>query len=101
MNTRQQADAAVRGRLAFERELGLGNAVHINAYRIAGLIPGSLSLILADRLPWSEVFWITGAFMLPGMAMAWLVSEPLVKGTPKRLNVCTGCIKSGKVVKAG
>jgi large subunit ribosomal protein L28 len=25
----------------------------------------------------------------------------LVKGTPTRLYVCTGCIKSGKVVKAG
>jgi len=25
----------------------------------------------------------------------------LVKGAPKRLNVCTGCIKAGKVVKAG
>ena len=25
----------------------------------------------------------------------------LVKGAPKRLYVCTGCIKSGKIVKAG
>ncbi len=25
----------------------------------------------------------------------------LVSGSPKRLNVCTGCIKSGKIVKAG
>ena len=25
----------------------------------------------------------------------------LVNGAPKRLHVCTGCIKSGKVVKAG
>ena len=25
----------------------------------------------------------------------------LVGGAPKRLHVCTGCIKSGKVVKAG
>jgi large subunit ribosomal protein L28 len=25
----------------------------------------------------------------------------LVGGAPKRLNVCTGCIKSGKIVKAG
>ena len=68
-----------------DEELGIGNAVHVNAYRIAGLVPGSLSLILADRLPWNEVFWITGAFMLPGMLMAWLVSEPLIKGAPKTL----------------
>jgi large subunit ribosomal protein L28 len=25
----------------------------------------------------------------------------MVGGTPKRLHVCTGCIKSGKVVKVG
>ena len=25
----------------------------------------------------------------------------LANGTTKRLNVCTGCIKSGKIVKAG
>jgi len=25
----------------------------------------------------------------------------LVKGSPKRVNVCMSCIKSGKVVKAG
>jgi large subunit ribosomal protein L28 len=25
----------------------------------------------------------------------------LVNGAPKRINVCTGCIKSGKIAKAG
>jgi large subunit ribosomal protein L28 len=25
----------------------------------------------------------------------------MVKGAPRRLNVCTSCIKAGKVVKAG
>lgn len=54
----------------------MGNAVHVNAYRVAGLVPGSLSLILADLLPWSQVFWITAAFMLPGMVMILLVQEP-------------------------
>src|SRR6185369_10081314 len=83
--TQDIAVDAFRREILTDQELGLGNAVHVNAYRIAGLIPGSLSLILADRLPWNEVFWITSAFMLPGMAMAWLVSEPLVKGAPKTL----------------
>jgi PAT family beta-lactamase induction signal transducer AmpG len=59
--------------------------VHVNAYRIAGLVPGSLSLILADLLPWAQVFWITAAFMLPGMVMVLLVSEPAVLGAPKTL----------------
>ena len=83
--TQDIAVDAFRREILSDHELGIGNAVHVNAYRIAGLVPGSLSLILADRLPWNEVFWITGAFMLPGMAMAWLVSEPRVKGAPKTL----------------
>ncbi len=83
--TQDIAVDAFRREILNDNELGLGNAVHVNAYRIAGLIPGSLSLILADRLPWNEVFWITGSFMIPGMIMAWLVSEPLIKGTPKTL----------------
>ena len=83
--TQDIAVDAFRREILSDHELGLGNAVHVNAYRIAGLIPGSLSLILADRLPWDQVFWITGAFMLPGMVMAWLVSEPKVAGQPKTL----------------
>ncbi|MDD2743953.1 MAG: AmpG family muropeptide MFS transporter [Rhodocyclaceae bacterium] len=83
--TQDIAVDAFRREILNDEELGIGNAVHVNAYRIAGLVPGSLSLILADRLPWNEVFWITGAFMLPGMLMAWLVKEPQIKGAPKTL----------------
>jgi PAT family beta-lactamase induction signal transducer AmpG len=83
--TQDIAIDAFRREILSDHELGLGNAVHVNAYRIAGLIPGSLSLILADRLPWNEVFWITGVFMLPGMVMAWLVKEPSVLGAPRTL----------------
>src|SRR5674476_1483312 len=67
---------AYRRELLFDNELGLGNAVHVNAYRISGLIPGSLALILADHLPWDMVFMITALFMLPGMVMTLLVKEP-------------------------
>ncbi|MBL8487456.1 MAG: AmpG family muropeptide MFS transporter [Rhodocyclaceae bacterium] len=67
---------AYRRELLPEYELGLGNAVHVNAYKVAGLVPGSLSLILAETLPWDLVFWITAAFMAPGLAMALLVREP-------------------------
>lgn len=77
---------AYRRELLDDRELGLGNAVHVNAYRIAGLVPGSLSLILADRLPWDLVFLVTALFMLPGMVMALLVQEPVIAaGAPKTL----------------
>jgi PAT family beta-lactamase induction signal transducer AmpG len=77
---------AYRRELLPDPELGLGNAIHVNAYKIAGLIPGSLSLILADHLPWSSVFLITALFMLPGITMTLLVSEPVLKnGAPKSL----------------
>ncbi|QKS31722.1 AmpG family muropeptide MFS transporter [Accumulibacter sp.] len=76
---------AFRREILSDQELGLGNSVHVNAYRVAGLVPGSLSLILADLLPWAQVFWITAAFMLPGMVMALLVAEPGVSGAPKTL----------------
>ena len=76
---------AYRRELLSDAELGLGNAVHVNAYRIAGLVPGSLSLILADHLPWNMVFIITALFMLPGMAMTLLVSEPHRAAPPRTL----------------
>ena len=76
---------AYRRELLADSELGLGNAVHVNAYRVAGLVPGSLSLILADHLPWSTVFAITACFMLPGMLMALSVREPAVAAVPKSL----------------
>ena len=76
---------AYRRELLADSELGLGNAVHVNAYRIAGLVPGSLSLILADFLPWSLVFIITALFMLPGVAMTLVVQEPQRAAPPKTL----------------
>lgn len=77
---------AYRREILPDEELGLGNSVHVNAYRIAGLVPGSLSLILADHLPWTQVFFITALFMLPGMALAVVGREPVVAGgAPKTL----------------
>ena len=67
---------AFRRELLTDDELGLGNSVFVNAYRVAGLVPGSVSLILADHLPWNEVFWITAAFMLPGVFCTFWVKEP-------------------------
>jgi len=77
---------AYRREILHDNELGLGSAVHVNAYKIAGLVPGSLSLILADHLPWSSVFLITALFMLPGIAMTLAVKEPaLLAGRPRTL----------------
>jgi PAT family beta-lactamase induction signal transducer AmpG len=75
---------AYRRELLADIEQGLGNAVHVNAYKIAALIPGSLALILSDHLPWSIVFIVTAAFMLPGMVMTMVVKEPEVHGAPPK-----------------
>ena len=76
---------AYRRELLPDEELGLGNSVHVNAYRIAGLVPGSLSLILADHLPWQMVFSITALFMLPGIFMTLLIREPALAIAPRTL----------------
>ena len=77
---------AYRRELLPDLELGLGNAVHVNAYKIASLVPGSLSLILADHMDWSSVFMITALFMLPGVLMTLLITEPAIKNAaPKTL----------------
>ena len=77
---------AYRRELLRDEEQGLGNVIHVNAYKLAGLVPGSLSLILADHLSWQAVYAITALFMLPGVLMTLFVSEPpLSPAAPKTL----------------
>ena len=40
--------------------------------------------ILADRMPWQPVFWITAAFMLPGLLCTLVIKEPRVYGAPPK-----------------
>jgi PAT family beta-lactamase induction signal transducer AmpG len=75
---------AYRRELLTDAEQGLGNAVHVNAYKVAALVPGSLSLILSDHLPWNMVFIATAAFMAPGIVMTLLVREPTMHGPPPK-----------------
>ena len=82
--TQDVALDAYRRELLPDSELGLGNSVHVQAYRLAGLVPGSLSLILADQMPWVSVFWITASFMTVGVALSLCVSEP-VRSPPKQM----------------
>lgn len=55
---------AYRRELLPDEELGLGNSFFVNAYRLSSLVPGSLSLILADHYSWSQVHVITALFMI-------------------------------------
>lgn len=74
---------AYRREILPDQELGMGNAIHVQAYRVSSLIPGSLALILADTLPWSSVFWITASFMSVGVIMTLVVSESNVELPPR------------------
>ena len=75
---------AYRREILPDNEQGLGGAIHVNAYKVAGMVPGALSLILADLMAWQPVFWITAAFMLPGLICTFLIAEPRVYGTPPK-----------------
>lgn len=76
--TQDIAVDAYRREILNDAEMGLGNVIHVNAYKISSLIPGSLSLILAEYLSWSLVYWITALFILPGLVMTLIVREPPV-----------------------
>jgi PAT family beta-lactamase induction signal transducer AmpG len=66
---------AYRRELLADDELGTGTSIFVNAYRLSGLVPGSLALILADYQPWPVVFWVTGAFMLVGILTTLTIRE--------------------------
>ncbi|MEO1576538.1 MAG: MFS transporter, partial [Pseudomonadota bacterium] len=72
---------AYRRELLPDHELGIGNSFHINAYRMSALVPGSLGLILADSVPWSQVHLVVAAFMLVGIVTTFLISEPTRMGS--------------------
>ena len=74
--TQDIAIDAFRREILTDDEQGLGNVVHVNAYKVAGLVPGSLSLILADHLSWQVVYLVTALFMLPGLLLTLFVREP-------------------------
>ncbi len=66
---------AYRRELLPDHELGLGNSIHVQAYRLSSLVPGSLAFILADHMSWQSVFLIVSAFMLVGIALTLCIKE--------------------------
>ena len=78
-------DAYRREDLADE-ELGLGSSLYINGYRVGMLLASGGGLILADHIPFSLVYVIMAACMLPGILTTFLAREPaLVAGTPQTI----------------
>jgi PAT family beta-lactamase induction signal transducer AmpG len=66
---------AYRRELLADDELGTGNSLFINAYRLSSLVPGSLALILSDFMPWEAVYWIVAIFMMVGIVTTAMVAE--------------------------
>lgn len=89
--TQDVALDAYRRELLADNELGLGNSIHVNAYRLSGLVPGSLSLILSDLLPWETVFIVTALFMLAGIGLTLAIREP-APPAPKNLDFISAII---------
>lgn len=83
---------AYRRELLDDHEQGLGNSIHVNAYRISGLVPGSLSLILSDHLPWETVFVVTALFMLVGLLLTLTIHEKEYM-MPARLDLAQAVIE--------
>jgi len=75
---------AYRRELLPDVELGLGNSIHVQAYRLSGLIPGGLALILSDHLPWHMVFIVVALFMTVGIAMTLVIDEAIKEPSPPR-----------------
>ena len=75
-------DAYRREILHTDGELALGNSVHVQAYRVAGLVPGTLGMILAGSIGWDLNFMIMAAFMSVGVGLALLIGEPHSSNSP-------------------
>lgn len=75
---------AYRRELLPDNELGLGNSIHVQAYRLSGLVPGSLGFILADHMSWQHVFMIVSAFMLVGVLLTLCIKELVLEQAPPK-----------------
>jgi PAT family beta-lactamase induction signal transducer AmpG len=78
---------AYRRELLPDVELGLGNTIHVQAYRLSGLVPGALALILADHMAWHSVFIIVALFMCIGIGMTLVIDEAIKDPDPPKTMV--------------
>lgn len=78
-------DAYRREILDTEGELAMGNVIHVQAYRISGLVPGSLGFILIDAVSWQTNFMIMAGFMAVGVLVTMLVKEPQSSSQPQSM----------------
>jgi PAT family beta-lactamase induction signal transducer AmpG len=78
------AGDAYRTDVLEDRELGAGAAIWVLGYRVALLLTGSLSFVLAARLSWGTVYLLLSVLMLAGIVATFLAPEPPLKESPPR-----------------
>jgi len=67
------------------REMGAGAAMSVLGYRIALIATGSIALVLADRMSWTNVYLIMAALMAIGVMATLFAPEPKVQLAPQTL----------------
>ncbi len=78
---------AYRRELLPDAELGLGNSIHVQAYRVRASCPAHWRWCWPTTFPGRAVFVVTALFMLPGVVNTLLVSEPaLARPAPRTLD---------------
>ena len=69
-----------------DEELGLGSSLYVNGYRVGMLLASGGGLILADYIPFSMVYLVMAACMLPGIITTVAAREPeQTEGRPKTI----------------
>ena len=69
-----------------QQHLGLGNSIHIAAYRVAMLVSGGLAMILAQVFGWQSTYLLMALLTGVGMAGTWLaVNTDAVASAPRSL----------------
>jgi PAT family beta-lactamase induction signal transducer AmpG len=69
-----------------DEELGLGSSMYVYGYRLGMLLASGGGLILADHLPFSQVYFLMSLCMLPGILTTLMTPEPkVVAGIPQTM----------------
>jgi len=67
-----------------DEELGLGSSLYVNGYRLAMVMASGGGLILADHIPFSLVYLVMAACILPGVTTTLLAPEPQNPASPPK-----------------
>ena len=65
-------------------ERAAGAAIYVIGYRVAMMLVGTVALSLADWVPWSVIYAVTGAMVLVGVVATLLAQEPPAPSRPSR-----------------